>query len=105
MREARARELASWNRSGARSPRTFVPDPRGGLLDARDAGALDVALPLPRPDHDVDELVGVEERMAVRLTVVDRVPVRRVAVRLNVVDRVAVRLTPRGGMTVRRVTV
>src|ERR671922_306969 len=37
MREARVRELASWNRSGARSPRTFVPDPRGGLLDARDA--------------------------------------------------------------------
>src|SRR5918994_3916622 len=117
MREARARELASWNRSGARSPRTFVPDPRGGMLDARDACALDVGLPLARTDHDVHELVGVEERMAVRLTVVDRVAARRMAVRhltarggmtvrrLTVVDGVAVRLTPRAGVTVRRVSV
>src|SRR5919204_196169 len=106
MRAARARELASWNRSGARSPRTFVPDPRGGLLDARDAGALDVGLPLARTDHDVHELVGVEERMAVRLTVVDPMAVRRVAVRgvavrqLTVVCGVAVRLTVLGGLTV-----
>src|ERR687892_1755503 len=115
MREAHARELASSNRSGARSPRTFVPDPREELLDAGDAGALDAGLPLTRTDHDVHELVDVEEGMAVRLTVVDpmavrRVPVRRltvvggVAVRLTVVDRVAVRLTAKGGMTVRRVT-
>src|SRR5919108_5336930 len=112
MREARVRELASWNRSGARSPRTFVPDPRGGLLDARDAGALDVGLPLARTDHDVHELVGVEERTAVRLTVVDPMAVRRVAVRhLTVVAAVAVRVAILGGLAVegdvtfRRVTV
>src|SRR5919106_5229153 len=106
MREARARELASWNRSGARSPRRFVPDPREELLDAGDAGALDAGLPLARTDHDVHELVDVEEGMAVRLTVVDPMAVRRVPVRrLTVVGGVAVRLTRRGGMTVRPVTV
>src|ERR671919_365049 len=99
MREAHARELASWNRSGARSPRTFVPDPREGMLDARDACALDVALPLPRPDHDVHELVGVEEGMAVRLTLVDRMAVRRVTVVNGLTVRpVTVRRVPSGAV-------